>query len=44
MLVLLAAAIWAMVKAVHKNEQSQNGEVIYQNIQDARHIYGKIIK
>jgi len=44
MLMLLPIAIWAVVKAVRKNEASQNGEVVYQNLADARQIYGKIIK
>jgi hypothetical protein len=44
MLILLPIAILAVVKAARKNEQAQNGEVVYQNLQDARQIYGKIIK
>jgi hypothetical protein len=41
---LLAIAIWAVVKVVRKNEASQDGDVIYKNLQDARDIYGKMIK
>jgi len=44
MLVLLAFVIWMVVKAVRKNEAAQQGDVVYQNIQDARQVYGKIIK
>ena len=41
---LLPIAIWAVVRAVRKNEASQNDAVVYQNLADARQIYGKIIK
>lgn len=44
MLMLLPIAIWAVVRAVRKNEASQNDAVVYQNLADARQIYGKIIK
>jgi hypothetical protein len=44
MLILLPVALWAIIKAVRKHETSQDGEVVYQNLQDARQIYGKIIK
>jgi hypothetical protein len=44
MLMLLPIAIWAVVKAVRRSEASQSDEVVYQTLQDARHIYGKIIK
>jgi hypothetical protein len=43
-LALISIVIWAVVKAVRKNEASQNGEVVYQNLLDARQIYGKITK
>jgi len=44
MLLLLPIVIWIVVKLVRKSEAPDNGEVVYQNIEDVRQIYGKIIK
>jgi hypothetical protein len=41
---LLAAAIWSVVKATHKDEGPKDGDVVYKSLQDARQIYGRMIK
>jgi hypothetical protein len=43
MLMLLPIVIWLVVKVVRRSETSQNGDMVYQNLQDARQIYVKII-
>jgi hypothetical protein len=43
-LALLSIAIWIVVKLTRKTEPSQNGDVIYKSLQDARQIYGRMIK
>jgi len=43
-LMLLAVVIWAVIKMARKREPSQNGDVVYKSLQDAREIYGKMIK
>jgi len=45
MLAALAGIIWIVVKLVRKSEPSENNsDLVYTNIQDARHIYARIIK
>jgi hypothetical protein len=45
MLAALAGIIWIVVRLVRKGETSDdNSELVYTNLQDARHIYARIIK
>jgi hypothetical protein len=41
---LLAIAICFVVKGLRKNEATQDSDLIYTNLEDARQIYGRIIK
>jgi hypothetical protein len=43
-LILVPLVLWAIVRAVHRREAGPNDDVVYQNLNDARQIYGKIIK
>jgi len=40
---LIPAVIWAVVKSVRSQEESQDGEVVYRNL-NVLQIYGKITK
>jgi hypothetical protein len=42
-LVLVPLVIWAVVRSVRSQEESQNGEVVYSNL-NVLQIYGKIVK
>jgi len=42
-LILIPIVIWAVVKSVRSREESQDGEVVYKNL-NVLQIYGKIIK
>jgi hypothetical protein len=42
-LLLIPAVIWAVVKSVRSQEESQDGEVVYRNL-NVLQIYGKITK
>jgi hypothetical protein len=45
MLAALAGIIWIVVKLVRKDELAgDSSDLVYTNLQDARHIYAKIIK
>ena len=42
-LILIPIVIWAVVKSVRSREESQEGDVVYRNL-NVLQIYGKIIK
>ena len=42
-LVLVPLVIWAVVRSVRSQEESQNGEVVYSNL-NVLQVYGKIAK
>lgn len=42
-LVLVPLVVWAVVRSVRSQEESQNGEVVYSNL-NVLQIYGKIAK
>jgi hypothetical protein len=45
MLAALAGIIWIVVRLVRKDEAAgDSSDLVYTNLQDARHIYAKIIK
>jgi hypothetical protein len=45
MLATLAAIIWIVVRLVRKDEAADDSsDLVYTNLQDARHIYARIIK
>lgn len=45
MLAALAGIIWIVVRLVRKGEAANgSSDLVYTNLQDARHIYARIIK
>jgi len=42
-LLLIPAVIWAVIKSVRSQEESQDGEVVYKNL-NVLQIYGRIVK
>ena len=44
MLMLLALVVWVVIKTVRKSEGDLNEDVVYQNLQDARQVYHRMMK